>query len=260
MEKPFFGKTALITGSSRGVGRAIACRLASQGANILLHYRRNKEEAEKVEDEISVLGAGVKKYAADLSDLEEVKQFLTHVKEENSSIDIFVANAAATAFKPLLQIREHHIEKTMNITISNFILAIAQLKPLMPPGSKVITISGIDTQKYCANHGLLAAAKSALETLTRYYAVELKSDPIYFHGLNPGIVETDSMRFYLKEKFETAKNEIVSEISQGKLTPPEDIAEMVSFLCTPAANWMNGQTLLADGGLSFKMPGFSNLL
>jgi enoyl-[acyl-carrier protein] reductase III len=257
MKKPLKDKTALITGSSRGIGRAIALKFASLGAHIILHYRKNLDEAEAVEKEALALGVKVFKYAADLSDLEEAKKFLKEVTDHHRQIDIFVANAAATAFKPLLEIREHHLFKTFNITIGTFILAIAAFKPLMPAGSKVITISGIDTKKYCVNHGLLAAAKSALETLTRYYAMELAPDRIFVHGLNPGLVDTDSMKIYFGDFYEEGKKEMARMVPAGKLMPPEDVAEMAAFLCTSAADWMTGETLYADGGLGFLMPVFS---
>ncbi|HEX5035459.1 MAG TPA: SDR family NAD(P)-dependent oxidoreductase, partial [bacterium] len=187
------GKSALITGASRGIGRALALKLASLGCNILIHYRRNAAEVGSLEKELREKhGVKAWKYAADLSDLEQVHRFLDQIKAEHRQVDIFVANAAATAFKPLADIREHHVAKTMNITVTTFILTMNALKPLMPPGSKVVTVSGIDTKKYCANHGLLAAAKAALETLTRYYAIENASEKIFVHGVNPGLVDTDS--------------------------------------------------------------------
>ncbi len=257
MEQPFKNKTALITGASRGIGKAIALKLASLGSNIILHYRKNEEEALATEKEILKFGVQVFKYAADLSDIVQVKTFLSQVKEKHSALHIYVANAAATAFKPLLEIREHHILKTFNITLTAFILAVAELKPLMSPGAKVITISGIDTKKYCVNHGLLAAAKSALETLTRYYAMEFTFDKIFVHGVNPGIVETDSMKIYFGEAYEEAKKGIESIVPQGRLMSPEDVAEIVAFLCSSAADSMSGETLYADGGLGFHMPVFS---
>ncbi len=257
MENNLKNKTALITGSSRGIGRATALKLASQGADIILHYRKNREEAEKVEGEIKKTGVKVWKYAADLSELDAIKNFLSQIVSKHSQIDIFIANAAATAFKPLLEIREHHIQKTLHITVSTFILAMAAFKPLMPAGSKVITVSGIDTEKYCLNHGLLAAAKSALETLTRYYAQELAEDKIYVHGLNPGIVDTDSMKLYFGAHYEDSKREMEKMIPSGALMSCEEVASLIAFLCSAAANSMSGQTLLADGGLAFKMPVFS---
>src|SRR4029450_2335986 len=128
--------------------------------------------------------------------------------------------ARATAVKPLSDIREHHIQKTLNITLTTFILAMNALKPKMPAGSKVITISGIDTRKYCVNHGLLPAAKAGLEMLTRYFAVELASDRIFVHGLNPGIVDTDSMKFYFGEAYAGGKKEMARMTPSGKLRAP----------------------------------------
>ncbi|HKX12729.1 MAG TPA: SDR family oxidoreductase [bacterium] len=251
------GKAALITGASRGIGRSVALKLASLGADILIHYRKNLEEASALEAELRKLGVRTWKYSADLSDLEQVHRFLSEIQAAHQKIDIFVANAAATAFKPLADIREHHIAKTMNITVTTFILTMNALKPLMPPGSKVVTVSGIDTKKYCANHGLLAAAKAALETLTRYYAIENASEKIFVHGINPGLVDTDSLKIYFGEAYEENKAALSKLNPMGKLMPTGDVAEIISFLCTPAADWLNGETLYADGGTGFLMPVYS---
>lgn len=250
-------KTALITGSSRGIGKSVALKLATLGADIILHYRSNVEEAEKVEKEIQKLGVKVWKYAADLSDLEQSKKLLGELQSNHSKIDIFVSNAAATAFKPLSEIKEHHILKTFNITISTFILLVNGLASQMPEGSKIITVSGIDTKKYCVNHGLLAAAKASLEMLTKYYATELNDQKIYVHGINPGLVDTDSMKVYWGSQYESFKEEFARLNPMGGLMPTTDVAEMIAFLCSPAANWFNGETLFADGGMGFLMPVFS---
>ncbi|HCU25515.1 MAG TPA: dehydrogenase [Deltaproteobacteria bacterium] len=258
MTKPFHGKTALITGASRGIGRAVALKLAAQGADILIHYRKNHEEAEALEVELQK-NHGVKsfKFAADLSELSEVQGMLEKIKERCREINIFVANAAATAFKPLAEIREHHIAKTMNITVTSFILAMNALKPLMPPESKVISVSGIDTRKYCVNHGLLAAAKSALETLTRYYAIENAAEKIFVHGVNPGLVDTDSLKVYFGSAYEESKAALIRLSPLQKMLSSEDVAEIISFLCSPAADWLNGETINASGGADFLMPVYS---
>lgn len=252
------GKTALITGASRGIGRAVAGKLASLGADIVIHYRKNLGEAESLEAELkSRFGVKTSKVAADLSDLGDIHRFIEEVKAAQPRLDIFVANAAATAFKPLDDIREHHIAKTMNITVTTFILAMNAFKSLMPPGSRVVTVSGVDTKKYCTNHGLLAAAKSALETLTRYYAVEWASQKIFVHGVNPGLVDTDSLKIYFGSGYEEAKAGLARLSPTGTLMSPEDVAELIAFLCSPAADWMNGETLVADGGTGFLMPVYS---
>lgn len=251
------GKTAFITGSSRGIGKSVALKFASEGANVILHYRSNVEEAQNVEKEIQKMGVKVWKYAADLSDLEQVAKLIETIKSQHSKLDVFVSNAAATAFKPLSEIKPHHIQKTFNITISTFIMMMNALSTIMPEGAKVITVSGIDTKKYCVNHGLLAAAKASLEMLTRYYATELNDKKIFVHGINPGLVDTDSMKVYWGSNYETFKAEFNRLNPMGGLMPTADVAEMIAFLCSPAANWFNGETLFADGGMGFLMPVFS---
>ncbi len=250
-------KTAFITGSSRGIGKSVALKLASLGADIILHYRSNVEEAQNVEQELKNLGVKVWKYAADLSELDQVQRLIEEIKSQHSRLDIFVSNAAATAFKPLSEIKPHHIQKTFNITITTFMMVMNAFTPIMPEGSKVITVSGIDTKKYCVNHGLLAAAKAALEMLTRYYATELNAKKIFVHGINPGLVDTDSMKVYWGSNYEKFKAEFNRLNPMGGLMPTSDVAEMIAFLCTPAANWFNGETLYADGGMGFLMPVFS---
>ncbi len=250
-------KTAFITGSSRGIGKSVALKLASLGADIILHYRSNVKEAQNVEKEVQKLGVKVWKYAADLSDLEGVTPLIEEIKTQHSKIDIFVSNAAATAFKPLSEIKPHHIQKTFNITISAFIMMMNALNPIMPQGAKVITVSGIDTKKYCVNHGLLAAAKASLEMLTRYYATELNDQKIFVHGINPGLVDTDSMKVYWGSHYEAFKEEFARLNPMGGLMATKDVADMIAFLCSPAANWFNGETLFADGGMGFLMPVFS---
>jgi len=251
-------KLAFITGASRGIGREVALHLAQQGASILLHYRKNAEEALSLEKEIlQKYPVKVWKYAADLSDLNQVQTLQEQIKKDHSRLDILIWNAAATAFKPLQEMQAHHIQKTFNITVSSFVLTLNAFKPLLPKGSKVITVSGIDTLKYCKNHGLLAAAKSALETLTRYYAAEWRDDQIYVQGINPGLVDTDSIKFYWGNEYEKKKKELIHLVPPQGLMPPSEVAQLILFLLTPAAHWMNGQTMVAEGGASFHMPVYS---
>ena len=168
----FLDKKALITGASRGIGRAIAIKLAQEGADILLHYRKNSEAAVATKQEIERLGRKAWLYAADLASAIDAEKMLLAVKKDHLSLDIFVANAASTAFKPLTQLDGHHIEKTLRLVITSFILTVKSLAPLLQNrNASIVTISGIDTVKIFPGHGLLACAKGALEILTKYFAL-----------------------------------------------------------------------------------------
>jgi len=250
----FQNKTALITGASRGIGKAISLELADKGADILVHFRKNESAALEVKSEIEKKGRKAWLYQADLTSENERSALCEKILSEHKSLDIFIANAAATAFKPLVELEAHHITKTMDLVITSFILLTKNLRAIMKGReAHIVTISGIDTVKMFHGHGLLAAAKSALETLTKYFAVELADDKIHVKGFNPGFVDTDSTRFYLGPMFDELTKKIADLAPQKGVGTPEDVAKIVRWLCQPESDWMTGQTIHADGGLGLKL-------
>ena len=248
----FANKVALITGSSRGIGRAIALRLASEGARIVVNYRRNRAEAEAVADEIKKRGSEALPVQADLSDGEAVRAMFQQVKSSFGYLDIFVANAAATAFRPLLRQGEHNVTRTFDLTITGTLVAVQEAVPLMAGRQgKIVTISGIDSLRMLAGHGLLGAAKAALENLTMYLAHELGPRGIAVNGINPGLIQTDSAKTYAggQAAYAQYERDVIPQTPAGRTGQPEDIAAVAAFLCSEDADFIRGQTLLVDGGL-----------
>jgi len=172
---------------------------------------------------------------------------------------VFVANAAATAFKPLLESKPHHLAKTYAITIGAFLQIVQEIAPLMPDGGRIVTISGMDTHRYVAGHGVLASAKAALEALTRYLAVELGPRGITVNAVNPGYVDTDSVTYYFGsvEARQAFNEELEAATPLRGLGQPEEVAGLVAYLCSPEAAWMQGQVLYLDGGVFLHAPGHS---
>lgn len=254
----FAGKTAFITGSGRGIGRAIALELARAGCNILLHYRKDREAAETTKAEIENTGRRAWIYQADLCEPGETIAMLERIVSEHRSLDLYVANAASTAFKPLAELSAANIAKTMNLVVTSFLLCVQKLKPLMTDGKgRILTISGIDTRRFCPGHGLLAAAKSALETLTKYLAVELSADGIRARCLNPGLVASDSTRYYLGSAFDDVCRKADETAPVRGFAEPEEIAKLARFLLSPEADFIAAHTVDADGGIGFMLPAFS---
>jgi enoyl-[acyl-carrier protein] reductase III len=252
-------KLAFVTGGSRGIGRAIVERLARDGADIAFLYRRDEAAAAEVEARVRALGRRCLPLRADLGVPSEVAAALDRLEAETEPVDVLVANAAATAFRPLLEVKPHHVEKTYAITIGAFLQIVQRIASRMPSPGRIVTISGMDTHRYVAGHGVLASAKAALEALTRYLAVELGPRGITVNCVNPGYVDTDSVSLYLGD--DAGRQSFYEEIAEA--TPlravgePEEVAALVAFLCSSDAAWMQGQVVYLDGGIFLHAPGHS---
>lgn len=250
---------ALVTGGSRGIGRAIVRRLARDGYDVALVYRRDAVAARAAAAEVEGLGRRAIVLQADLGDPAQVAAALDALVAQTARVDAFVANAAATAFKPLLESKPHHVEKTYAITIGAFLAIVQRVAPLMRDPGRIVAISGMDTHRYVAGHGVLASAKSALEALTKYLAVELGPRGITVNAVNPGYVDTDSVALYFggDEARRTFLEEIEGTTPLRALGTPEEVADLVAFLCSREAAWMQGQVLYLDGGIFLSAPGHS---
>lgn len=256
-EVDFHGQVALVTGSSRGIGKAIAVHLAGAGASVVVNYRRSEQGAREVAREIEERGAKALLVKADLEREEEIREMFLSVKETFGGLDVLVANAAATAFKPLLEVKPHHIDRTFRISVHGFLACVREAAALMEGRrGKIVALSGMDTLQVIPGHGVLAAAKGAMETLIRYLACELADRGISVNGICPGVVATDSATVYAGGAWDRTFAPVVAATPQKRLGTPEDIAPVVAFLCSRHAEWITGQTLVVDGGLSLTSPFF----
>jgi enoyl-[acyl-carrier protein] reductase III len=246
----FSGRVALVTGSSRGIGRATALQLAASGADVVVHYRRDEEAARSVCAEIERRGRRAHLVRADLESAEAVAAMVGEVGRAVGRLDVVVVNAAATAFKPLLDLQAHHLTRTLDVVVRAFVVLVQQAVPLMPAGGSIVTVSGFDTVRVLAGHGLLAAAKSALESLTRYLAVELAPRAINVNGVMPGFVDTDSARIWAERSGGPDPAAAARATPRGRMTTAEEMARVILFLCSADARTIVGQTIVADGGLT----------
>lgn len=248
-------KTILITGGTKGLGLSLARMCARDGAELFLSYRSDTAGAERAVREC--LSAGATRCEALVSDLSEegaVDRLFDELGKHTSRLDLYVHNAAATAFKPLAELKAHHIDKTFNITVKSFVLGVQRAAALMPSGGAIVAVSGMDTLKAVPRHGLLGAAKAALETLVAYSAHELAPRGIRVNAVNPGFLRTESTEKYLGPAFEAVNRAVAAMVPLQREPRLEEIAEAILFLASERASWVVGQTLNVDGGLDFAMP------
>ena len=242
---------ALVTGSSRGIGRATALLFAERGHDVVVHYRRDGEAAEATAKEARERGAEVLVVHGDLQHAEVPPRLLAETAERFGRLDVLVANAASTAFKPLSEVGARHLDLTMHTVVQSFLLLATGAAPLMAgrPGS-IVGVSGFDSLRVVANHGLLGAAKAALEQLVRYLAVELAPEDIAVNSVLPGFVATDSARLWADTSHPGGWETFESERASGTIISPENIAEVIAFLCTPAGRCIRGHNLVVDAGVT----------
>ena len=243
-------RTALVTGSSRGIGRAIALRLAATGHHgIVVHYRREQAAAEEVADEIRASGADVLVVRAELESEPELVAMIDAVKARWGQLDTLVANAAAGAFVPVLAQRSDQVQRTLDTIVKSFVTLTGRAVPLMPAGGRIVAVSGLDARAAVPVHGVIGAAKAALEALVRHLAVELGPAGITVNAVVPGAVATDSSTLHLSQ-MPALRQALIDATPAGRLAQPEEIAAVVGFLCSPDAGFVNGTSVVIDGGLS----------
>ena len=241
------GKIALVTGSSRGIGRAVALHLAQLGADVVINYLRKKGAALEVAAAVEALGRRALTVKADVADDGDVAR-LFDAARELGGLDILVANAAIGVMEPLLNVTPKHWQRTLSSNAWGFVSMTQQAVPLMRArgGGRIVALTSLGAQRVVANYGLVGSSKAALEALVRYWAVELAPEGIIVNAVSPGMIPTDAVKSLTRP---SALLDLVrQQTPTGRLATPEDVAGLVAFLCSPAAQMIVGQTLVIDGG------------
>lgn len=243
-------KVALVTGSSRGIGKAVALKLAEEGYDIVINYMRSKTAALETAAEIEALGRKAITVKANVGDVEKIKILFEEIEREFGRLDVFVNNAASGVLRPAMELEESHWDWTMNINSKALLFCAQEAAKLMEKnnGGKIVSISSLGSIRYLENYTTVGVSKAALEALTRYLAVELSPKNIVVNAVSGGAVDTEALKHFPNR--EELLSEARKKTPAGRMVEIEDMVNAVMFLLADESSMIRGQTIIVDGGIS----------
>jgi NAD(P)-dependent dehydrogenase (short-subunit alcohol dehydrogenase family) len=241
-----FGKTVLVTGASRGIGRASALALAAAGGQVLVHYGQGRIEAEAVVAEIRKAGGRADAIAADLAAPDGPHKLAKEVRiVVGDRLDILVANAGTSKAAPIEDYTIEDFDRLFAVNVRAPFFLVQQLLPILHEGSSIVLLSSLAAHATVGALSAYAATKGAVDTLVKHFASELGARGIRVNAVAPGVVQTDMSNFV---KTDAGRDYTLGMQALKRLAEPADIGDVVAFLASDAARWITGDTVRVDGG------------
>ncbi|PYZ96927.1 enoyl-[acyl-carrier-protein] reductase FabL [Alteribacter lacisalsi] len=243
-------KVALITGSSRGIGKRIAVKLAGEGYDLVINYARSRSKAEETAEELRALGARVLTVKTNIAKQDKVADMFSQIDEHFGRLDVLVNNAASGVLRPIMELEESHWDWTMNINNKGMLFCSQEAARRMEKtgGGAIVSLSSLGAERYLKNYTTVGVSKAAVEALTRYLAVELAPKGIRVNAVSGGAVDTDALTHFPN------RDELLEDARQrtpaGRIVEPDDLADAAVFLLSGQAKMICGQTIIVDGGIS----------
>jgi enoyl-[acyl-carrier protein] reductase III len=244
----FKGKVALVTGSSRGIGRAIALKLAAEGADVIINYFRKKSTAEEVAQQAIAGGVNAIAIKANVGEIEQIDNMFNIIEQKFGRLDILVNNAASGVARSAMELDARGWDWTMDINARAFLLCAQRAVPLMKDGGRMVCISSLGSKLAMPVYTAVGVSKAALEALTRYLAIELAPRGICVNGVSAAAVETEALKMYIQDP--NLPQPAWKTTPAGRMVQPEDIANVVAFLCSDDSRMIVGQIIIVDGGVT----------
>ncbi len=255
MEKYLTGRSAVITGSGRGIGRGIALALAARGSNVAVNFFRNRESAEETAHAVEQLGARAVVIKANVGREEEVQRLVDEAAAALGGVEIFVGNAASGVQKPAMEIDAKAWAWTLDINARSILFGAQAAVPHMRRAGwgRILTLSSLGSRRVLPEYSVVGISKAAIEAATRYLAVELAPEGIVANCISPGVVDTEVLAHFPSGD-EILRNAL-TQTPAGRLVTPEDVGALAAWLCRDEASMIVGQTIEMDGGYSLLMGG-----
>ena len=250
-KRPLEGKIALVTGGSRGIGRAIAEKLGRQGAQVIINYVRREADAEHAVSEMAESGISASALRGNMGDMDDIRAVFQQIKEQHEGLDILVNSAARGLERPRNAIASlpNHLRSTFETNVLGPWFAAKEAMPLMEArgGGAIINLTSLGARRYTPAYAAVGVTKGALDTLTMYLAVELAPKGIRVNGVCPSWVEETSGVAAMSPEYGES---LRKSMPIGRHVVPADVANLVAFLCSPESEMIVGQTIILDGGIS----------
>ena len=249
MDLKLRNKRDLVTGSSRGIGRAIALSLADFKVDVAINYLRNRQKAEETAHEIESRGVRSIVVKGNVAKPDQVDRLFQTIDETWGGLEILVSNAASGVLKPAKELTLHHFDWAMHINAAALLPLIQNFSRLKSQGEKaLVAVSSLGATRAIPNYIAVGASKAALESMVRHLAAEFAPEGIRINAVSAGTVDTDALKHFPNR--EDLLEESRTRTPAGRLVEPQDVANTVVYLCTQYASMIHGQTLIVDGGYS----------
>ena len=238
-------QTAIVTGASKGIGAALAKRLAADGFQTIVNYASSGVEARQVVADIVAAGGRAKAIHADIADGSAMRALFDETEAEFGPVDVLVNNAGILKVSSLAEVTDHDYQRQIAVNLTGTFNGMREAAKRMRNGGRIINLSTSIIGNYLPAHGVYVATKAAVEALTHVLAKELGTRGVTVNAVAPGPVATD---LFLAGRSEELIRRLTNDIPLGRLGQPDDIACVVSFLASPQSGWVNGQVIKANGG------------
>jgi len=249
MDLKLRGKRALVTGSSRGIGRAIALSLADFKVDVAINYLRNRTRAEETAHEIEARGVRALVLKGNVAKPDHVEDLFSLIGESWGGLDVVVSNAASGVLKPARELTLHHFDWSMHINAAALLPITQQFLKMDSASEKaLVAVSSLGALRAIPNYTAVGASKAALESMVRHLAAEFAPEGLRINAVSAGTVDTDALLHFPNR--EELLGRALERTPAGRLVHPQDVANVAIFLCTEYASMIHGQTLIVDGGYS----------